>query len=202
MSRVSARAGLFGLAALCGLGLPHLAQANTIYTYHGNGPYSLNIVIDLALDGAAVQNIAAGTDIGTLGLANFTLSGAETPFATDTLGNPVGTFGITSGPRRIGTDALGNITSWDFDMNFSAQYPASVSDCGYAVTSSGAGDKVASSSISGQCRLADSTTSPAGTWTTTATTPLPSTEVMLGTALLGLVGLALRRRAPTVVQIA
>jgi hypothetical protein len=194
--------GSMGLLGLLCLMLPSLLRADTVYAYIGNpytacfgvycsgGPYALSTTFD----------VKSGTR-----LDNLTLYGPGSNITAD-----VTTFSFTDGTGLIlnqpnaayvsflvGTDVLGDITAWDIEVDsydaFGSPYYQANSFLlpnGYAFDStlwyydfpygfSGFGQNFSNP----------------GHWSSTVTpTPEPTSHLLVGTGLLGLLALAARSR--------
>jgi hypothetical protein len=200
-----------GLALLCFL-LPASLQAGTVYTYTGNSPNSFSITLDLSLTGAALDNIPVGTSVAS-DLNDFSMTGNDLPPSADNggfpLGGGVGTGYLTYTPGivAIGTDPYGNITSWDITETVFASYPAFGGEnptdfyCGYSASSTGSADSVSLTADNdvGFCPNGPGSNSlDAGTWSPTfspaSSAPEPQSCAVLGSGLLGVVSLAVRRK--------
>src|SRR5882724_11283039 len=143
MFKRTSYAALMGAVATLALSLPGSATAATVYTYTGDAPTSFVITLTTSLSGAALHNLGAGTDI--TGSSTFTISGPLTPPPQDQLGFTVADNSLSAQAVKIGTDALGNITSWNIFASLFASYPAVAGEnpldffCGYSVSSSSGG---------------------------------------------------------------
>jgi hypothetical protein len=128
------KAKLFvALVGACAL-LPTVSSATT-YTYTQGSASDVvpSFLFTTSLSGLALDNLAPGTDI-TATVSAFTFQPRGVPLQ-DSAGFPIGdaTFGSTSfnvipagGPPtiQIGTNALGQITSWNIIELIFASYPA------------------------------------------------------------------------------
>jgi hypothetical protein len=200
------------LAGLLCFILPGSLWADTTYTYTGNslstsyGTFQVTITLDTTLMGAALQSLPANTDISLDLGPSFAINPNGWP-NQDQLGFPLGgPFGsnyykMTGSPVvLIGTDSLGNITSWNITQTLFASYPAVSGEdpndfyATYTISSTTAGDQ--GTLITDQdAGLAPPSTSlvSAGTWSP-AVVPEPSSFVLAGSGLLVLLGLRRRLR--------
>jgi hypothetical protein len=201
--RISERCVLAaGLLSLPFLVSPDVAQANTTYSYIGNasGNFFVNVTFETTLTGAQLANLASGTDI-TASIVSFLMTSPPPP--TDTLGFPVGVFNFEPPfAVEIGTNAAGNITSWDINEILFASYPAVPGEdpfdffCRYRVTTSTSVDQrvLTEDNNAGLCpgdtRIIDNP----GTWTQSSViaVPEPGSLAVLASGLA--VWFAARRR--------
>jgi hypothetical protein len=188
------------LPAFLSLMMTGAASAATIYTY--TGPSFDGFKISATLDLASPANIPAGTNV----------SGSLTSFVStappeDLAGFLLGMNEMVPPPTAVtvGTDALGNITSWDISEELFASYPAVSGEnpndffCTYSVTTTNAGDHatLTQDHDAGLCPGGPFSAN-AGTWSPTFTAtaaPEPGSLMLLGSGMLGLLGFARRRRA-------
>jgi hypothetical protein len=111
------------LGALCGL--PTASQATTFNYTAASGDVVGNFSFTTSLSGAALDNLAPGTSIP---FTAFTI--APTGLQQDTAGFPIGGsfgssyFNASNFSLTIGTNSLGQITSWDITENVFASWPA------------------------------------------------------------------------------
>ncbi len=108
------------LVTLVCLAASGLLRADTNYSYTGG---TVTISFTTTLTGIQVDNLAPGTDI--LGTVSTSVITAPVP-GSDTAGFPVGVNNTEPPPSvfQIGTDAFGNITSWNITESVFASYPA------------------------------------------------------------------------------
>ena len=186
------------------------AQANEIYTYSGEAQTSFSITLDTTLTGLALDNLAAGTDISA-DLVSFMFSGPDSPPLQDggefPIGGSLGSGYLTETPTavQIGTDSLGQITSWNIAFNIFASFPAVPDEdpedfyCTYSASSTTTLDSV-SLIVDNDGGLCPGNVVNAATYqnwtmveTPPATAPEPQSYIMLIGGL-GLLVLAVRRQ--------
>jgi len=193
--------GAFGL--LC-LALPGSLLAEVTYSYTGTvyGSYEITLSFNTV---APLTSLAPDTNISGE-ISSFTISdGSSLPRSTDEGGFSLGVhnFDVPS-TVEVGTDALGNITSWDISDVYFASYPAFPGEdptdfyCNYTVTTTNAKDSTAltKDEDAGLCPGISASTTTAGTWKpqfTGSSVPEPRTTVLLG-VVLGVLALAARRK--------
>ena len=167
------------LGTLCTL-LPTALSANTmLYTQASATDIVPSFSFTTSLTGAALDNLAAGTNI-TVTVTAFTF--APRDLQQDQGGFPIGGafgspyFNASGLSVQIGTNALGQITSWTISENIFASYPAFSGEnpndfsCTYSASTTNGGDtlKLITDNDIGFCPA--STTSPAGTFGAVAVT--------------------------------
>lgn len=191
--------GLLGLLCLM---LPGSLRADTVYTYTGNpftsctgtictdDPPAVSVTFDV-LAGTPLDNLTTYTTLDPYVTYYSFSDGAGLDLPYNILGGQ-GLFDII-----VETDAAGNITKWSmFALQCAPNLTACYDILAYISTQNDAiHDAVSGSAVGG---TGDSYT--AGTWTkgSTSPTPEPSSNLLLGTGLLGLLALAARskRHAP------
>lgn len=180
--------------------LPGSLRADTIYTYTGNpyntcygtyctgGPYALSVKFDTTLTGSALDNLNL-TDI-TGSISTFSFTDANGLNLNQTNADPSNTKFLVT------TDSSGNITAWDMyaytpTTAFLALEAASQSiysrDVAYQYTNH----------FSTYLGYGFNLGANPNTWTssvTTTATPEPSTNLLFGTGILGLLALAARSK--------
>ena len=157
-----------------------------------------------SLTGAALNNLAPGTDItGTVSPFIFQPNGFQHDDAGFPIGGAFGTsyFHVTSGPTvQIGTNAAGQITSWNIFENIFASYPAFPGEnpndffSTYTVATTNAGDTVVLIQDHNAGFGPDVKGSGAGTFGAVAAVPEPSTWAMMILGFAGIGFMAYRRR--------
>jgi hypothetical protein len=134
-SGISARTTCLVSAVLLGalFALLPTASSATIYIYTAGSASDTvgDFSFTTSLSSAQVSNLPAGTDItGTVTPFTFPVlasSGFQQDNAGFLLGGPFGSsyFNVISGPTvQIGTNAAGQITSWNISESIFASYPA------------------------------------------------------------------------------
>jgi hypothetical protein len=197
---------LTGVLGFLPLTLPVSLQADTTYSYTGNavdtsiGTFQVTISFDTTLTGGALQNLAPNTNI-TPSLVSFTISPGTYP-NQDTAGFTATDQALQPPPTvQIGTDALGNITSWDISENYFVSFPAFAGENPndfyglYTITSTQSGDSI-TLILDNDAGFApgDVSNSSPGTWSPTySAVPEPSGCILLGSGLLTLLASAARR---------
>ena len=132
------------------------------------------------------------------------ISDDYTPPSQDLGGFPLGVNNLVAGSEdvQIGTNALGQITSWNISAEYFASYPAFQGEnptdfyCDFGLsTTSGAGDmtSLSSDNDSGFCPNPGPGTNPAGAFSG-ASSPEPESSVLLGAGLLVGLGWITRRK--------
>lgn len=173
---VKMSAGALSLAGLSFL-VTGCLQAETIYTYSANyGSYAVPIAFVTSLSGSQLDNLPGNTNISASILA-FSMLGVPAP-PQDAAGFPLGVSGFQAPDTvLIGTNAAGNITSFDVTGTLFASYPAIPNEnpndffCNYAesVTSTSVSGSLALDHDSGFCPGAPTTmTGSGGFWSSTS----------------------------------
>jgi hypothetical protein len=197
------------IGTMCALA-PATSSAGTIYTYTAASGTQVvpSFSFTTSLTGTALDNLAPGTKINST-ITAFTFEPGDVP-TQDDAGFPIGGsygsnyFNAATATVEIGTNAQGQITSWDISENVFASYPAfsgeSPTDfyCRYNASSTNAGDTL-SLTLDNDAGLCPGTrTTTAGTFSggpvISTATPEPASAFLLGTGVLGLLGLAALRK--------
>jgi hypothetical protein len=112
---------------------------------------------------------------------------------------------------KIGTDSLGDVTSWNITGTQFASYPAFAGDppsnyfCDYGVTfsPSGGSGSLSTDHDAGFCPSSAVGAAAIGSWsayTPVSTTPEPRNSALIGGGLLGLVALVTRRKRAAIAR--
>jgi hypothetical protein len=199
-AKLKIHAGLIGLVCLA---LPGALLAGTTYTYSGEAPTSFLITLNTTLTGAALDNIAPGTDMSS-DLNSLTITGPDSPPSQDAAGFPIGgSLGSsywTETPTtvQIGTNALGQITSWNIALSIFASYPAFPAEnpsdfyCRYNTSSTTTADNVSltQDNDAGLCPAGSNAQASSTGWAVQGApppaTPEPMSAALLGTGFAGL----------------
>lgn len=173
--------------------------ADSVLTYSGN---PITITLDTTLTQSQLSSLPSGTDI-TSDLVSFTMT-APAP-SQDNAGFPLAENFVTPSDVQIGTDSLGNITSFDVTGTLFASYPAfsgeSPTDfyCNYAVaaTDTGSSGPLSLDNDAGFCPASAPVGGDVGTWSESfsgpSSAPEPGTNALLGGGVLALLAIATRR---------
>lgn len=156
------------------------AQADTVYTYTGKpftiamSPYTTSDSVTAVM--TTQMPLAPNLPFGAIHVDTLTLSdGVQTLTLDPSL----------SSVLSVGTDAGGNIDSWQIFLSYSASGYISTQKTTNVTADAGSLDNV---------KQADNDSTP-GTWTVSAVTPEPASVGLLAVGLLGVFALALRKRA-------
>ncbi len=185
--------------------MPGFLCGDTIYTYSGDG-VDLNFELTINPD-----SIPPGTDVN----ADILPGSFSTTFgvpATDEAGFSLGdnAFDLVP-PVEIGTNSVGDITSWDITGTEFASYPAFVGEnpldffCDYSVTfsPSGGSGPLSKDNDAGFCPSSTlDTAANVMNWSHSAvtTTPEPSNSALIGGGLLCLAALVTRRKRAAIAR--
>jgi hypothetical protein len=184
-----------------GLLFPVLMCGNTTYTYTSS---SVNVTFETTVNPIVLPS---GTNI-TSDLVAGSFSMTYPSPATDVTGFPLGVgsqySNFTLSTIEIGTDAAGNITSWDILGTQFASYPGSPDGnpndfyCQFSVSfsQSGGSGSLAVDDDLGFCPSSDDTVAN-GVWNTlgeSSSAPEPGNLFILGAGFLSTLALAARRK--------
>lgn len=201
---------LFGVFCACVFPFVfgNISHAATVqYSYTGNPLVSsrTNPLCTIGTEGC-FNNITATVDLSGI-LGNSLALQTITPLAWSisdglTTINSLSTDVTLFEPIKISTDGTGNIIEWRFIVQRLAGTNQPVDELVYmqTINDSGANDttaycRIPSTPDGTSCRDAEAATvADAGAWTMAAV-PLPATVWLFGSGLLGLVGVARRRRS-------
>lgn len=160
-----------------------------------------NFSFTTSLSGAALDNLAAGTNITSSVTPFFFPVNTTTNLHQDRAGFPLANNNA-SGPLsiRIGTNASGQITSWTISENFFASYPAFPGEnpndffADYTVTTTNTGDTVTLTNEHDAGFSPASFTTGTGSFAMASPVPEPSTWAMMILGFVGLGFMAYRRK--------
>jgi hypothetical protein len=186
--------------------LPSFLCADTMYTYtSSNG-------VDVSFDLTTIDpdNIPPGTNVSIdIGSFSMIYPAPSEDNAGFLLGDNI--FNVIPPTVEIGTNSLGDITSWDITATQFATYPAppdpTVFSCDYAVTFNDHSDissLLAIDNDAGFCPSPTAALPASGSWSAytvpVSTTPEPRNSALVGGGLLGLVVLATRRKRAAIAR--
>lgn len=189
------------IISLLGLFLPAALSANTTYTYTSS---SVNVSFQTTLN---PDSLAPGTDI-TSSLVGGSFSMDYPPPSQDEAGFPLADHSFMLSSLAIGTNSVGDITSWNIAGTEFASYPAfpgeSPTDfyCNYSVsfTAAGGSGPLSLDNDAGFCPGSANAVA-TGSWTPyldpgnpSTGTPEPLSSALLGSGLIGVAALAVRRK--------
>ena len=194
---------LFTFAVLPGIlsiALPTAARADTVLTYTDTP-----ITITFDFTGPTLAGLSPGTDI-TAEITGFSMT-FPAPSA-DEAGFPLGETSITNSTVLIGTDSLGNVTSWDISATLFASYPAFPGEnptdfyCNDGVSAANTGNSgsLTLDNDAGFCPSNTPGVAAIGTWSpqfqgpSGPSTPEPQTSALFGAGAVALLSLASRRK--------
>jgi hypothetical protein len=188
--------------------LPSFLCADTVYTYtSSNG-------VDVSFDLTTISpdSIPSGTDIdGDIGSFSMTYPAPSEDNAGFPLGSGPTFSNFSLSTLKIGTDSLGDVTSWNITGTQFASYPAFAGDppsnyfCDYGVTfsPSGGSGSLSTDHDAGFCPSSAVGAAAIGSWsayTPVSTTPEPRNSALIGGGLLGLVVLVTRRKRAAIAR--
>lgn len=172
--------------------LPSAALASTTFTYTDTP-----ISISFTFNGPSLISLAPGTDI-TGEITGFSMT-YPAP-SQDNAGFAVVVNNIVDSSEdvQIGTDALGNITSWTISATLFASYPAFEGEnptdfyCNYGVSATDTGNSgsLTLDNDAGFCPAGTPAVGSIGTWSPTfsgGSVPEPRTTVLMASGLAGLI---------------
>jgi hypothetical protein len=191
--------------------LPGFLCGDTIYTYtSGNG-----VDVGFSLTTISPDGIPSGTDVDP-DIAPGSFSMTYPAPAEDNAGFPLGSSpaysNLSLSTLEIGTDALGDVTSWDISGTQFASYPAFGGEnpldffCDYSVTfkPSGGSGPLSIDHDAGFCPSSAVGTAAVGSWSAytvpLSTTPEPRNSALIVGALLGLMALVTRRKRAAIAR--
>ena len=155
------------------------AQADTIYTYTGKpftiatSPYTTKDFVTAVM--ATQMPLAPNLPFGAIQVDTLTLSdGVQTLTLDPSL----------SSVLSVGTDAGGNIDSWQIFLSYSASGYISTQKTTNVTADAGSLDET---------RQADNDSTP-GAWTVSTATPEPASVALFAAGVLGLFAVVFRRR--------
>ena len=197
-----ARAACLACAPILGALCATAASATTFDYTAASGDVVTNFSFTTSLSGAALDNLASGTSIP---FTAFTIP--PTGLGSDEAGFPIGGsfgssyFNASALSLQIGTNSIGQITSWDISESVFASWPAFSGENPtdfygtYTVTLTNSGDTRALILDNDAGFAPGSVSSDAGSFgaQVTAATPLPAALPLFGGGL-GFVGFLAKRR--------
>ncbi len=187
--------------------LPGFLCGDTLYTYTSSD----GVAVSFDLTGNP-DSIPPGTDIsGDVGSFSMAYPAPSEDNAGFALGPGPAYSNFSLSTLEIGTDSLGDVTSWDIAGTQFASYPAFFGDppnnfyCDYGVTftPAGGGGSLLTDNDAGFCPSSPVFAATIGSWsasTVPSSTPEPRNSALVGGGLLFLAALVTRRKRAAIAR--